>query len=158
MSVVKKIAAIIEKVTGSPELKWLAENFLSLSLLQAANYILPLITLPYLIRVLGAEKYGLVIFAQAFTHYFIILTDYGFDLSATRDISIHRDDKAKVADIFNSVLLIKFSIMSAGFICFLILVFSFQRFSEEWPVFLLSYGVVLGNFLFPLWFFQGWSA
>jgi PST family polysaccharide transporter len=155
MNLTRKITVLIEKLTGSPDLKRLAENFLSLSFLQAANYLLPLITLPYLVRVLGPGKYGLVMFAQAFTQYFIVLTDYGFDLSATREISVHRDDKKKVIEIFNSVFFIKVCLMSIGFGAFLILVFSFPRFSEEWPVFLLSYGAVLGNVLFPLWFFQG---
>ena len=68
----------------SKDKKRLASNFLSLSALQVFTYVLPLLTLPYLVRVLGVEKYGLVMFAQSVIMFFSILVDYGFNLSATR--------------------------------------------------------------------------
>jgi len=138
-----------------PYKRRLIENFLSLSFLQGANYILPLITLPYLVRVLGPDKFGLVAFAQSFAQYFIIITDYGFNLSATREISVNRHDQQKVAAIFNAVLIIKLFLLIFGFAIFALIIFTFSRFQNEWLVFLLTYGVVVGNVLFPVWFFQG---
>ncbi|RLQ04222.1 hypothetical protein D9547_15735 [Geobacillus stearothermophilus] len=87
--------------------------------------ILPLLTLPYLVRVLGPDNYGLVAFAQSFIQFFIILVDYGFNLSATNQIAIYRDNKKRVQSIFSTVMTIKlfFMIISFFILCLLILLF-----------------------------------
>ncbi len=135
--------------------KRLFENLLSLSLLRGANYLLPLITLPYLLRVLGPEKYGIVVFAQAFIQYFVIFTDFGFDLSATREISIHRENKQRVNQIFTAVMLIKSVLMGISLGLLLLLISSFSKFSTYQIIYLYAFGIVAGNVMFPVWFFQG---
>ena len=145
----------IKTVFKDKDKKVLLENFLSLSTLQALNYILPLITLPYLIKVLGADKYGLIAFAQAFVGYFGLLIGYGFGLSATKDVSKYRNNIRKLSEIFSSVILIQISIFIFCLFIFTIIVFSFEKFREEWSFFYLVYFTLLGGIIFPSWIFQG---
>lgn len=135
--------------------KKLIENFFSLSVLQGANYVLTLITLPYLVRVLGVEKFGLVMFAQAFIWHFITVTDFGFNLSATRAVSLARNDQQRLSDIYSSVMLIKLGLTLLCLMIMSAIIFGFQKFSSDWRLYYLTFGIVIGQVLFPLWFFQG---
>ena len=66
----------------------LIENTISIAITQILTYVMPLISLPYLSRVLGVEKFGLVFWAQACIQYFMLITEYGFNWSASIEISI----------------------------------------------------------------------
>lgn len=150
-----KVLALFKKFTNSEDKKRLLGNFLSLSGLQVFTYILPLITLPYLVRVLGVEKYGLVMFAQSFIVFFNILVDYGFNLSATREIAVNRDNKAKVTEIYSSVMTIKVLLLGASFAILSSIVFSVEKFTPDATLYLLTFLMVVGQALFPIWYFQG---
>lgn len=119
------------------------------------NYIMPLVTFPYLVRVLGVDQYGVLSFSLAVSSYFILVTDYGFNLSATRQVSIHRDSPKKLEEIFSSVMLIKFLLMAICFLLMLFLIFLIEYFMQLKNLLLLSFGMVVGQILFPVWFFQG---
>ncbi len=140
---------------ASSDKKNLASNFFSLSALQAVNMILPLITLPYLVRVLGVEKFGLVNFALSIIMYFTILVSFGFGLSATREISINRDNPKKISEIFCAVMLIKISLLLISLATISILISTVETFRSNAFLYFATFGVVIGDVIFPTWFFQG---
>lgn len=143
------------KIIDPQDKKIVLENFVSLSTLQDLNYLLPIIIPPYLIRVISPEKFGLIAFAQAFMQYFMILTDYSFNISATREIALCKTDKQKMCSIFSSVITVKCILAAASFTIFIAIVASVPKFRGDWLVYLLSFGSVIGNTLFPVWFFLG---
>ncbi|MGB9838038.1 oligosaccharide flippase family protein [Methanothermobacter sp.] len=131
------------------------DNIISLTSIQLVQYLLPLITFPYLTRVLGPANFGKVAFTVAFITYFQILTDYGFNFSATREISIHRDDTERVSRIYSSVMATKTILLAVTFMAMLVTVFLIDRFRSDYLLYIFTYGLVVGNLLFPVWFFQG---
>lgn len=145
----------LKNIFKSKEYKRILENMISLTGLQFASYILPLITLPYLTLVLGPEKFGLTQYAISLITYFQFFTDYGFNLSATRELAICRDDNQKISQIFSSVMFIKLCLCILSFIILLLIVMFIPKFSEDSYVYILTFGMVIGYMLFPTWLFQG---
>jgi PST family polysaccharide transporter len=84
-----------------------------------------------------------------------MLTDYGFSLSATQEISVHRDDPQKVSEVFSSVMLLKFLLLLLSFALLSLVVLAVPRLRADWAVYYLSFGNVVGMWLFPIWLFQG---
>ena len=135
--------------------KVLVSNFLALGVVQGLNFLLPLLVVPYLLYTLGIELFGLLAMATAFSSYFLILSDYGFNVTATREISIHREDREKLNEIFSAVMIIKSLLMSLGFSILLLSLWLFDSLGKDALIYILTFGMVLGEVLFPIWFFQG---
>jgi PST family polysaccharide transporter len=128
----------------------------SLFTLQGVNYLLPLITIPYLVRVLGTDNFGRIVFAQAFIQYFLVITDYGFNLSATRSVAMRRDDPEGLSSLFSAVMFIKTMFFLSGFILLILITTLVPSFKQDWFLYLVVYLTGgIGNVLLPVWLFQG---
>ncbi|EKF86368.1 flippase [Methanobacterium formicicum] len=146
----------LKKILNNENYKRIIENIVSLFSLQGLTYILPLITFPYLTRVLGPDKYGQIAFAAAFITYFQTFTDYGFNLSATREVSLNRDNDDKISEIFSSIFIVKIILMTISLIIMTIIVFSFDIFRSNWILYYFTFGILIGrDLLLTNWLFQG---
>lgn len=132
-----------------------AQNAASLYIIHFANYLLPLITVPYVVRVLTPYGYGLVAFGQSFLGYFSVFVEYGFGFSATRKISVCRDDPAALGRIAAGVWGAKLLLCSSGFIVLLVCIFIVPALKEHKNLLLIIYLTTFGHVLFPGWLYQG---
>lgn len=139
----------------SKENKTVLNSFFSLGLIQITNLILPLVTIPYIVKVVGFEKYGIIAVAQSFSNFLIIISEYGFNLSATRDISIYRKNKKKVSKILSAVLSTKAILCLLSFVILVAVVSIVPQFRAHELVFYFMFGSIIGQALMPIWFFQG---
>ncbi|HAL39435.1 MAG TPA: flippase [Polaromonas sp.] len=133
----------------------IARNTLALGGVQVANLILPLVTLPYLLRVLGPEQFGVYGFSQAILAYGVVLTEYGFNLSATQRMARAQGNQTEINRIFWSVQAAKALLALCALSLLTLAVCVVPQLWAVWPVMLASTPVILGAVLFPQWLFQG---
>lgn len=136
----------------------LRDNILALSVVQAGNYLVPLLALPYLARVLGSHAYGEVVFVQTVMMFGMLLVDFGFSWSATRDISASRDDRAKVSTLFAGIWGLQWLFMTVMTLIVILSVWYIPSLHPHAVLYVTGLGIVLGQVLFPLWLFQGLEA
>jgi PST family polysaccharide transporter len=131
------------------------ENMASLYGVQALNYAVPLITLPYLTRVLGAGAWGILAFADAYANYLSVVVEYGFGLSATREIAQIRDDRVARSRQFAGVLGAQIILGTIASVFTWLLFAVVPSLGAYRP--LLPYALLLAvsRSLVPLWYFQG---
>jgi PST family polysaccharide transporter len=133
----------------------LVQNVVALYGVQICTYALPLMTFPYLARVLGPAGWGSVVFAQAIGSVIAIFVEYGFDMSASRETSRHRDDPRRLSELISGVLGAKV-VLAAICICGAILSRRYtHHIAPSLALFWSStiWGVCQG--INMLWYFQG---
>jgi O-antigen/teichoic acid export membrane protein len=133
----------------------LAGNILALYSVQGLNYLLPLIALPYLLRVLGPAPYGAIVLAQSLCGYLTIFTDFGFNFSATRAVSLARHDPDRLARILWSTLCAKALLLLAGAVLLLPVILAAPGLRTRVDLIGACSLQVLGSVLLPQWYLQG---
>lgn len=126
-----------------------------MGVLQVANYLIPFLVLPIISRILGASLFGSVSYAQNIVTYLTLLINYGFEYSATRQISIAREDKAKTDAIFWSVIAAKSMLLILSFAILAVLPFCMERVACDPKLYIYTALANIGIVFFPTWYLQG---
>ena len=131
-----------------------AQNGFWLYILQIFNTVIPLITLPYITRILGPSQYGAFSSALNLVGYFQVIVQYGFDLSGTRKVAISKD-RDKVSKIYSTITLSKLFLCLLTFIAMLLFsqIFNFSK--VQYMSMLILYLMVFGTGIQQTWLFQG---
>jgi len=134
--------------------KQLFSNFSYMFAIEIANYILPFIAIPYIVRTVGVTNFGIITFAYVVISYFNLIVDYGFKLIIIKDISRYRNSSKKLSFLFWKMYFSQFILLIISIVIFTIII-QIPKFHEHIEVFIFAFGMVFGNILFPIWFFQG---
>lgn len=135
--------------------KNLFKNIGFLTISQGANYVLPLLTIPYITRIVGPENYGLIEFGMVAMLYFSAVVIYGFNTTATRKIAETPENIPKVSNVFSAVVYTRLLLFGVSTMLFVITMLLVPKFIEQLKLMLYAYLIVLGWALYPDFLFQG---
>ena len=150
----RKLKASIQQLKNSKDGRVVTSNFGYLMLLQVAGYIFPLLTIPYLARVIGVVGFGKIAFASGVIVWLRTVSDWGFNYTATRDVASNINNPEIVSEIFSQVLWARLILMLISLALLLVAIVLIPVFNQNRDILLVSFLLIPGNILFPEWFFQ----
>jgi len=127
----------------------------ALGVLQMTNYLVPILVIPLLLSRVGLESYGMIVLAQGIMNFAVAIADFGFNLTGTRLISLAQGDLVLERSITQKILVIKVFLLSVTFVGLSFLVKIVSPWQPYEYLILISYFIVIGNVLMPVWYFQG---
>lgn len=132
----------------------LFSNLSNQFILYGFSHLVPLLLIPFLLNTIGVEKYGLVNFAIAFTFYFQVVNEFGFDLSNVRHVIKNRESSEGLGNVLSSILQCKTLLITITSIVFFSIVYWYEDFREYWLLYLLSFIRLYGIIISPTWMFR----
>ena len=127
----------------------------NLYLVQSAILLVPLITLRYLTRTLTPANLGLLLFSQAYASISTLIVQYGFELSASRDIAQSADDRRKVQEIVGGVLSARILLIGLSALVAVAAGLAIPLFRDNPSYLVAAWALSVAQGLSPLWFFLG---
>ena len=133
-----------------------ARNVFYIGATEVVTFLLiPLITLPWLLRVLQPEAFGAYALALAFGTYALMFVDFGFNLTATQRVAQIRDDREQLTRYFWTVQSARFLLAIIAAIVYIGIILSVTKFRSIAEVMIANLPVLLGTLLYPPWLYLG---
>ena len=130
----------------------ISKNLLYNLIYQIITLILPLITIPYVSRILGAEGIGIYSYTSSITQYFILLATLGISMYGNRQIAYIRNNKNDLNKTFWSILILRLITTSIAFLFYVII---FINVKEYKLIFILQSLNIISSMIDISWLFMG---
>jgi len=133
----------------------LLKNFFSLFILKGFRFIIPIVSFPYLISVLGVEKFGVINFAMSLGVYFGAVIQYGFMVTGTRDIARSKFSHTEIEKVYSEIFFSSIFLSVFSVLIFFVVLFNFDIFYSYKELYFSVIALVVFQKLSPIWLFQG---
>lgn len=133
----------------------LKKNFFYSSILTTANYIFPLLTYPYVSRVLGVNNIGVCNFIDGIINYFVLFSMMGISILGIREVATNKNNPEKLQKTFSSLLTINSITTIIGLVILTIATISIPRLAENIELMIFGGFKLLFNLFLIEWFYKG---
>lgn len=137
------------------ENKRVVKNAAWMAVFQAANYVIPILLIPYISRILGVDSFGKVTYMQTIAQYATFFINFGFEYTSTRAIAVNRDNPEKLRSIFWGTIYAKMLLTVVSLLVFLPYSLNHSQSTEEMVMYMAAWMINVGWWLYPSWYFQG---
>ncbi|WP_264520037.1 oligosaccharide flippase family protein [Flavobacterium sp. N1994] len=122
---------------------------------QGFNLLIPILVAPYLLSKCGADNYGKIGVGLAIAFFLIVFIDYGTDILGVKYIAVNRNNNELIANYFRKIFVSKIFLAITVIVISTISYFFVPYFKENQSALVLGFTILIGQFLNPVWFFQG---
>lgn len=133
----------------------LKKNFFYSGFLTTANYIFPLLTYPYVSRVLGVTNIGLCNFVDSIVNYFILFSMMGINIVGIREVAACKGNRQKLSNVFNGLLWLNTITTIIALVVLVVTVIMIEQLREHWDLMVVGAIKLATNFMLIEWFYKG---
>lgn len=105
-------------------------------------------------RIVGMEKYGVIIFASSIVAYLSLFINFGFNTIGARDVAFNVENRRRVGQIVSSIYINKFLIWLFLLVVYTVIITVLPLSRDQYLIYLFSFFLTVNELLFPTWFFQ----
>ncbi|MFD2034405.1 oligosaccharide flippase family protein [Belliella marina] len=131
------------------------QNFIFLSIIQASNILITIISMPLLIQSIGMDQFGLVNLSLSVIIISNIFVSFGFNLSGPRDVAVNQGNRKELSLLISNIISGKVIIALIISVCLFFAIFGMDLFKEYQTILAFSILLLFSEATLPLWFFQG---
>ena len=132
--------------------KSVTANYIYNLLFQMLTLLFPVVTTPYLSRVLGVEKIGIFSYTLSITTYFVLISSLGISLYGQREIAYVQDNKVRMSKIFNNLFFVRLLITLLTIVLFIVYIIVFPEYKLFYMLWIIE---IIGTLFDISWFYQG---
>ena len=146
---------MIEPVNADFKKSKVLYNFFFSSLSTFLNMVVPLLTYPYIARILGPANMGKLGVAASLTNYFIVAASLGLPVYGMREIARTRSDRKTMGNTASELFIISLFSSAISTIVYTIIIYVVPQYRNDFGLFIIFGATIITSTLFIEWFFQG---